>query len=842
MCAFGTSVAGFDRSRSARAFTSTSIGVTSPVSTGAIVFGGCFGSYRGSVIEQVIAGELELSEGSVRAVVRLMAEGATVPFIARYRKEATGGLDEVQIRNVGERFEYLTELEARRGSVIAEIQAQGKLTPELLAKLQQAPTKAELEDLYLPFKPKRRTRGTIAAERGLSPLAELMWTQAAVEAPSQAAARFVAPEREVPDAAAALAGARDICAERLADDAELRKYLREAYFREGTLEVAKRSEFQDKPTKFDNYASYREPVAQVPSHRFLAIRRGEAEEVLYARVLCDMTPHRPFVKSRIPVRGGTPWQAELELCVADALERLLAPQVAAQVRVELKLKSDQDAIGVFAQNLRELLLSAPFGAWAVLGIDPGQRTGCKCAVVDGTGKLLDHDTVYLVQGDQATLRGREIIKRLCQKHGVKAVAVGNGTHGRETEAFVRESLAGETALASVLCVSVNEAGASVYSASDAAREEFPELDLTVRGAISIARRLQDPLAELVKIDPKSIGVGQYQHDVQQSALDKKLDEVVESCVNSVGVELNTASAQLLSRVAGIGPGLAKKIVTHRNEHGPFKSRQALLAVSGVGPKTFEQAAGFLRIRGGEHPLDQSAVHPERYALVERMAADLGVPLASVVGSAALLRRLDLDKYRQGDVGDFTLGDILAELDKPGRDPRRVFEAPKFRDDIRTLEDLKPDLVLEGVVTNVAAFGAFVDIGVHQDGLVHVSELADQFVKDPHAVVKVGDKISVRVLSVDLQRRRISLSAKRGKVAAADGGAGKGAPGNPGSVPKADVRSKGPGVASRRPAGPGPERGPGGSRGDSRNDGRGARTDRAPERFQNNPFADLLKKT
>jgi protein Tex len=792
----------------------------------------------------VISAELGLPDGSVRAVVRLMAEGATVPFIARYRKEATGGLDEVQIRNVGERFEYLTELEARRSSVIAEIRAQGKLTPELLAKLSHVPTKAELEDLYLPFKPKRRTRGTIAAERGLSPLAELMWNQAAGEAPSQAAARFVSSEREVADAAAALAGARDICAERLADDAELRKYLREAYFRDGTIRVAKRTEFQDKPTKFDTYASYEEPVAQVPSHRFLAIRRGEAEEVLYARVLCDMTPHQPYVKSRIPIRGGSPWQAELELCVADALERLLAPQVAAQVRVELKLKSDQDAIQVFAQNLRELLLSAPFGAWAVLGIDPGQRTGCKCAVVDGTGKSLEHDTIYLVQGDQAIERGRQTLRRLCQKHGVRAVAVGNGTHGRETEAFVRESLAGDPALSSVLCVAVNEAGASVYSASDGAREEFPDLDLTVRGAISIARRLQDPLAELVKVDPKSIGVGQYQHDVQQSALDKKLDDVVESCVNRVGVELNTASAQLLSRVAGIGPTVAKRIVTHRNEHGPFKSRKALLEVSGVGPKTFEQAAGFLRIRGGDNPLDQSAVHPERYALVERMAADLGVPLASVVGSAALLRRLDLSKYRQGDVGDFTLGDILAELDKPGRDPRKVFEPPKFRDDIRTLEDLKPDLILEGVVTNVAAFGAFVDVGVHQDGLVHVSELADHFVKDPHAVVKVGDKVTVRVLSVDLQRKRISLSAKRGKTTTI---ATKPDASNTASAAGTKAAGvKGPGVASRRPTGQPPERGPGGPGGSGgpggRDGNRSARPERAPERFQNNPFADLLKKT
>jgi protein Tex len=543
--------------------------------------------------------------------------------------------------------------------------------------------------------------------------------------------------------------------------------------------------------------------------------------------------------------------------VADALERVLAPQVAAQVRVELKLESDLDAIHVFAQNLRELLLSAPYGASAVLGIDPGQRTGCKCAVVDGTGKLLEHDTIYLVQGDQALARGRETLKRLCQKHQVTAVAVGNGTHGRETEAFVRDTLGGDAGLSSVLCVAVNESGASVYSASDAAREEFPELDLTVRGAISIARRLQDPLAELVKIDPKSIGVGQYQHDVQQSALDKKLDEVVAICVNSVGVELNTASSQLLSRVAGIGPGLAKRIVTHRNEHGPFKSRKALLEVGGVGPKTFEQAAGFLRIRGGEHPLDQSAVHPERYALVERMAADLGVPLSSVVGSAALLRRLDLSKYRQGDVGDFTLGDILAELDKPGRDPRRVFEPPKFRDDIRSLEDLKPDLVLEGVVTNVAAFGAFVDVGVHQDGLVHVSELSDQFVKDPHAVVKVGDKLTVRVLSVDLERKRISLSARRGKTAeprpegargAEDGRGGQGRSPHARSpqAPPPQAGRGGPGRPQQgRPQQGRPQQGrdPGPAAVGRGEQGRGPRERTPPAQpFKNNPFADLLKKS
>jgi uncharacterized protein len=770
-----------------------------------------------------------------------MAEGATVPFIARYRKEATGGLDEVQIRNIGERFEYLTELEARRSSVLGEIQAQGKLTPELRERLLLASTKAELEDLYLPYKPKRRTRATIAIERGLLPLSEQLWNQDPAEAPAQAALRFVAAEREVPDAAAALAGARDICAERLSEDAELRKYLREAYFKDGVIRVAKRMELEGKVTKFDMYASYEEAVAKVPSHRFLAIRRGESEEVLYARVLLEFAPHLPYVRSRIPLRVGSPWQAELEQMLNDSLERLLAPQVAAQVRVELKLKSDQEAIDVFAQNLRQLLLSAPFGAEAVLGIDPGQRTGCKCAVVDNTGRLLEHTTIYLVQGDQAESKSKKTLLELCQKHSVRAVAVGNGTHGRETESFVKSVLASEGLAQSTLCVSVNESGASIYSASDAAREEFPELDLTVRGAISIARRLQDPLAELVKIDPKSIGVGQYQHDVSESALDKKLTEVVESCVNSVGVELNTASAQLLSRVAGIGPGVARRIVGHRNEHGPFKSRKTLLDVAGVGPKTFEQAAGFLRIRGSEHPLDSSAVHPERYALVERMAADLGVPLASVIGSSALLGRVDIARYKGEDVGDFTLRDILAELDKPGRDPRKSFEPPKFRDDVRELSDLKQDMLLEGVVTNVAAFGAFVDVGVHQDGLVHISELSDRFVKDPHSVVKVGDKIMVRVLAVDLERKRVSLSARQNAASAAADGERRtpGASGNSGAGRSDGARSVG---GNRPPAGRGrPDNRSRGASAGGNKPAAAANAKGSAQGFSNNPFANLLKK-
>ncbi|HSU41609.1 MAG TPA: helix-hairpin-helix domain-containing protein, partial [Polyangiaceae bacterium] len=515
----------------------------------------------------------------------------------------------------------------------------------------------------------------------------------------------------------------------------------------------------DKTTKFDMYADFSEPIAKVPSHRFLAIRRGEEEGVLRSSLELELEPHFPYAASRIPIKKDSPFRDELELVVKDAIDRIVAPSVTVDVRIELKLRSDQEAIRVFAQNLRELLLAAPLGGKSVLGIDPGQRTGCKCAVVDETGKLVAHETIYLVQGGAALEKARETLQRLCKEYTPRAIAVGNGTHGRETEAFVREVLSAE-GLTETFCVSVNEAGASVYSASEVARDEFPELDLTVRGAISIARRLQDPLAELVKVDPKSIGVGQYQHDVSQVALGQKLDEVVESCVNSVGVELNTASAWLLSRVAGIGLTLAKRIVQHRNEKGRFRSRQALLDVSGLGPRTFEQAAGFLRLRDGEHPLDASAVHPERYTLVEKMAADLGVPLASVIGNAALLRRIDLSRYHGADVGEFTLKDILSELDKPGRDPRQSFEPPKFRDDVRELSDLRVGMELEGVVTNITAFGAFVDVGVHQDGLVHVSELASRFVKDPSEVVKVGDRVKVRVLEIDLPRKRIALSIKR----------------------------------------------------------------------------------
>jgi uncharacterized protein len=629
----------------------------------------------------------------------------------------------------------------------------------------------------------------------------------------------VSAAKEVPDVIAALAGARDIVAERIAEDADVRKLVRESYNQEGVIKVTKNEEHANKATKFDMYATFEEAVVNIPSHRYLAIRRGEAEGVLRASIDLDGDKLLPPIRAKVKLDPKSPWAGEMDKAVGDATKRLLLPTVQSDVRVDLKMQADRAAVEVFAQNLRELLLAAPFGTKMVLGIDPGQRTGCKCAVVDDTGKILEHQTFYLVQGVEATERARQTLRALCRKYPVRAVAVGNGTHGRETEAFVKDVLA-EEGLKEAFCTPVSEAGASVYSASDVAREEFPDLDLTIRGAISIARRLQDPLAELVKVDPKSIGVGQYQHDVYQGLLAKKLDEVVESCVNLVGVELNTASAPLLARVAGIGPSLAKKIVSHRNEKGAFKSRKALLEVPGLGPKTFEQCAGFVRVRGGEHPLDASAVHPERYALVERIANDLGVPVASLIGNGNAVDRIDQKKYVEGDVGVFTMNDILAELKKPGRDPRAVFEPPKFRDDVRELSDLKPGMELEGVVTNVTAFGAFVDVGVHQDGLVHVSQLADRFIKDPAEVVKVGEKIKVRVIEVDLERKRIALTAKKGPVP----GQSQGASGRP---PVQQQQGGRPPQGGRTQQGGRPQQG-------------GAKSQGA-EGFKHNPFANLKLK-
>ncbi len=781
-----------------------------------------------------LVGELGLPASGIRSVVALLKEGSTVPFIARYRKEATGGLDEVQIRAIEERHAYVVELEQRRRSVLAEIAKQGKLTETLERKLRACVTKAELEDLYLPFKPKRRTRSTIAKERGLEPLADLIASQPSDGQPESAAEPFVKPEAEVPDVAAALQGARDIIAERVAEQADVRKFARQVYVAEGSIQVQKVKDFEEKVTKFDSYANFDEPLVAIPSHRYLAIRRGETEGILRASIQVGSDGILKFAETQFQVAPRSPFAGQLRTAIQDATERLLLSSVQVDVRVELKQRADREAIDVFAKNLRELLLAAPFGSKLVLGIDPGQRTGCKCVVVDDTGKLLAHETIYLVQGAGALENARGTLRSLCRRFQISAVAVGNGTHGRETESFARELLVAE-GLTSAFCVSVNEAGASVYSASDVAREEFPELDVSIRGAISIARRLQDPLAELVKIDPKSIGVGQYQHDVYQPFLAKKLDEVIESCVNSVGVELNTASASLLARVAGIGPSLAKRIVSHRDLNGAFPSRRALLEVPGLGPKTYEQAAGFLRVRAGQHPLDASAVHPERYSLVERMATDLGVPVASLVGNFELLRQLDPKRYQSAEVGQFTLNDILEELKKPGRDPRAGFEPPKFRDDVRTLEDVKVGMELEGIITNVTAFGAFVDVGVHQDGLVHVSELSDQFVKNPSDVAKVGDKLKVRVLEVDLERKRIALSARS---------QAKGERQGPRQGDNSDRRdfsqdrgARGPGGNRPQQSGnrPGPQQRPGGGGGG----GGGGKQGNAG--FGYNPFASLLRK-
>lgn len=714
-----------------------------------------------------IARELSLAERGVRAVLQLTTEGATVPFLARYRKEATGGLDEVQIRAIVERGQYLTELDERRRSILAAIREQGALSVDLERALHQATTKTELEDLYLPYKPKRRTRASIAKERGLEPLANALWHG---ELPGKGsslnaqATRFVDAAKDVPDAAAALAGARDICAERLAELPEVRRRAREEVKTRAVMSTSKTKTHRDVPTKFDAYANFHEALPRLAGHRLLAITRGKNEGVLKAKFELDSAPLERWATNQVPAtKRPLPHDVTQQLgeLATDAVARLVLPSAENDVESDLLEHAHNEAISVFASNLRHLLLTAPLGGKRVLAIDPGQRTGCKCVALSQTGQLLENTVIHLVQGEEKLAQAASTLRALLKRHRPEAIAVGNGTHGRETERFVRDVLRDHPNYnpANAFVVSVNEAGASVYSASDVARDEFPDHDVTVRGAVSIGRRLQDPLAELVKIDPKSIGVGQYQHDVNQKKLEAKLGEVVESCVNDVGVELNTASAQLLSYVAGVGKKTANAVVQHRDQHGPFRSRQELLKVKGLGPKAFEQCAGFLRIRDAANPLDASAVHPERYQLLQQMAQDLGTDVRALIGNTALLAQVETKRYQSDDLGAFTLNDILAELAKPGRDPRAHFEAPHFDDAISSISDLKAGMVLEGVVTNVTAFGAFVDVGVHQDGLVHVSHLAHRFVKDPTTVVSVGDKLKVQVLEVDVGRKRISLSAK-----------------------------------------------------------------------------------
>ena len=701
--------------------------------------------------------ELKISPRQILAVARLLAEGNTIPFIARYRKEAHGNLDEVQISKIQERLNYHRELDERRATILKSIEGQGKLTDELKAKILACETKTALEDLYLPYKPKRRTRAMIAREKGLEPLAEKILAQGDGD-PDADAAAFVSEEKGVKTVQDALAGARDIVAETISEDADVRGRVRDAYANTGEVVSEAANPDSTEPTKFEQYYDFREPLNQIPSHRYLAIRRGQAEGVLRVKLDVDSKPLIEEIEEKYGVVKGTPYGSQLAMAAEDAYRRLIAPGVEIDVNVDAKMKADRAAVDVFAGNLRNLLMAAPLGPHRVIGVDPGLRTGCKCAVLDATGKFIYTSTFYLVKGDRGMLEAQVDFCRLVQQFHPEAIAVGNGTGGRETEAFIRDVLK-KAGVSGVIVVSVNEAGASVYSASETAREEFPDLDLTIRGAISIGRRLMDPLAELVKIDPKAIGVGQYQHDVYQPMLAEKLDEVVESCVNLVGVELNTASASLLARVSGVGPAMAKRIVKYRDENGAFKNRRELLKVPTLGPKAFEQAAGFLRIRGGDDPLDASAVHPERYALVSKMAKDLGVDVKDLIGNSATVDRIVLRNYVSEDVGELTLHDIASELKKPGRDPRAAFEMPKFLDDVTTIEDVKPGMKIEGVVTNVTAFGAFVDIGVHQDGLIHVSQLSDSFVRDPSEVVKAGDKIKVTVLDVDLGRKRIALSAR-----------------------------------------------------------------------------------
>ena len=712
-----------------------------------------------------IANTLNLSMQSLTAVIELLNEGGTVPFIARYRKEATGNLDEVQIRDIEEKLSYFRELVSRRETILNSIQEQGKLTDELKARIEATIDRAELEDLYLPYRPKRRTKATIARDRGLGPLADYVWAQEATGQPLlEFAATFVDAEKEVPTIEEALEGARHIVAEIISEDADLRKALRTVMHDEGVIVCKKTLDAVDEQEKFKMYYEYREPVKTIPSHRMLAMRRGEAESVLY--FLIELEPLRAtgLLRGKILRQEGD-WTAQLELAIDDCWKRLLNPSIQGELRLELKKRSDTDAIQVFRDNLHNLLLAAPAGPISVLGIDPGLRTGCKVAVVDETGKFLAHDVLYLHTSKSAAAGAGDTLAALIVAHNVRAIAIGNGTASRETDAFVRDFLR-ERNLDGLFSVTVSEAGASVYSASDVARQEFPDLDLTVRGAISIARRLQDPLSELVKVDPKSIGVGQYQHDVDQRQLQQSLEAVIESCVNRVGVDLNTSSWTLLRYVAGVTERTALNIVSYRDQHGKFRSRAQLNSVPGVGPKTFEQAAGFLRIRDGENPLDCTAVHPESYPVVEQIATTLGTPIAELIKNPQLVAKIDA---KQIAAGSFTVADILEELKKPGRDPRDQFVAPSFSESVREFADVQPDMVLEGVVTNVTKFGAFVDIGVHQDGLVHISELSNKFIKDPSEAVKAGQIVKVKVLSADIKTKRIALSMKA--LAPAQGGGG-----------------------------------------------------------------------
>ena len=712
-----------------------------------------------------IAGELGVREQQVQAAVDLLDGGATVPFVARYRKEATGSLDDTQLRTLEERLRYLRELEDRRKVVLDSVREQGKLDAALEAAIMAADSKGRLEDIYLPFKPKRRTKAEIAKEAGLEPLADLLLGEPQ-NVPAESAAPFVAADKNVADVAAALDGARAILVERFAENADLIGALREELWTQGRLKSSVREGKQEAGAKFSDYFDFSEAFTRMPSHRVLALFRGEREEILSLTIEPDDPATRQTVSAyelRImraygiadQGRPGDKWLAET---VRWAWRTKIFVTLSIDLRLRLWTASEEDAVGVFAANLRDLLLAAPAGARPTLGLDPGFRTGVKVAVVDATGKVVATQAIFPHEPQRRWDEALAVLARLVREHRVELIAIGNGTASRETDKLASELVKGLAEL-KLHKIVVSEAGASVYSASAFAAEELPDLDVTLRGAVSIARRLQDPLAELVKIDPKSIGVGQYQHDLSELKLTRSLGAVVEDCVNGVGVDLNTASAPLLARVSGIGQGLAQSIVTHRNAHGPFRSRKALKDVPRLGPKAFEQCAGFLRITGGDDPLDTSAVHPESYPVVRRIIEATKSDIKTLIGNAPVLRTLSPKSFVDDTFGLPTVTDILRELEKPGRDPRPAFKTAEFKDGVETLNDLKPGMVLEGVVTNVAAFGAFVDIGVHQDGLVHVSAMSKTFVKDPRAVAKPGDIVRVKVLDVDKPRKRISLSLR-----------------------------------------------------------------------------------
>jgi uncharacterized protein len=700
-----------------------------------------------------IAKEFSLGVKHVTAVATLLSEGATIPFISRYRKELTGSMDEVAIANVRDRIEQLRELDKRREAIITSIEKQGKLTTELMQAIVAASTLAELEDIYLPFKPKRKTRASVAREKGLEPLAQQIFAQENFDF-NKFVSTFIDAEKGVANEEEALEGARDIIAEWVSENQETRKNVRQLFWSEGLIEAKVMKGKEEDGQKYKDYFEWKEPVSKTPSHRLLAMRRGEKEGIL----ALDIYPPEEVAVSSMErqfVQKENAAGEQIKLAIKDCYKRLLRPSLETEVRMETKMKADEEAINVFASNLKELLLAAPLGQKTVLALDPGFRTGCKLVCLDRQGQLLHYENIFPNEPQRELAKSTVVIKNLVEKYNVEAIAIGNGTAGRETESFVKAIGLDNK----IIIVMVNESGASVYSASEVAREEFPDKDVTVRGAVSIGRRLVDPLAELVKIDPKSIGVGQYQHDVDQTKLKQGLDDVVMSCVNSVGVEVNTASKELLAYVSGLSSALAKNIVEFRNQNGPFKDRETLMKVPRLGEKVFEQAAGFLRISEANNPLDASAVHPESYSIVKQMASDLGCSVTDLMNSVELRKQLDLKKYVTEKVGLPTLTDIVTELEKPGRDPRKVFEYFSFTEGVNAISDLKIGMKLPGIVTNVTNFGAFVDVGVHQDGLVHISHLADKFIKDPKEAVTVQQKVQVTVVEVDVPRKRIGLSMK-----------------------------------------------------------------------------------